>query len=514
MKHLPSALLSLAALAAPSFAQNPLADVPSGIAGGTATIRVQGEPNAPYFLWWSSEEALTQVGDLLLFVDPFRSIENSLFLGGVLDPSGLATYSFPTTPEWHGDQISWQVVVAGGSVGISNLARATFQESNTFREAVGVPASFSILGDLFPLADGRVLAIGGAGPLVEAYEPWDQQTLPAGIAQPNYPFSARAPLADGKILVCGGITAGLTNGSLAIQTTSEAYLFNPLTGDFIATNGPMGTARAAHTATRLPSGKVLVFGGIGTIDLANPVTLLTGILGSSEIYDPATGLFTAGATLLEGKAFHTATLLDNGQVLVAGGLGVAFSIPFVSNTGYTYNPSNNSFSLLPKTFTGGRLLHTATKLADGKVLLAGGFTADLSGLIETGDLSQITLGTVATTTVFNPAGFLGGSFGNGPTMAESRALHTATLLPGNRALVAGGLSGEIDLGGLLTGDLGSLVLPTVIGTSELLGFNPNAAVAGPSLVAPRAGASAIVSPMDGRVIVFGGGPLQVELYQP
>ena len=272
-------------------------------------------------IWWSSEESLTQVGDLLLDVDPFRSFQFGYHIEGFLDGNGLGFHSFPTTAEWDFGRISFEAVtMQGGGEDVSNLARSTFQIPNTFHDAVGIPASLSILGDLFPLADGRQLAIGGAGPIVEAYQPWDQQTLPAGLANPSYLFSARAQLADGKILVVGGLTVGTARDGTTptIATTDEAYLFNVQTGDYLPTLGKLASPRAGATATLLGNGKVLVFGGIGTIDLTDPTSLLTGILASSEIYDPATQTFGAGPSLIEGKAFHTATRLDNGQVLVAG----------------------------------------------------------------------------------------------------------------------------------------------------------------------------------------------------
>ena len=74
--------------------------------------------------------------------------------------------------------------------------------------------------------------------------------------------------------------------------------------------GDLTTARAEHTATLLPNGKVLVAGGDGT-----------GSLASAELYDPATGMWTATGSMATARVFHTATLLSNGRVLVAGGYG-------------------------------------------------------------------------------------------------------------------------------------------------------------------------------------------------
>jgi hypothetical protein len=511
-----AAFASFVTLTSEAPAQAPHADVPSAIAGGEAKIRLKGEPFAPYMLWFSALEEPTVVDGTLLMVDPFRALQEGLHIEGFLDANGLAAYTFPTGPEWDFSRISWQgVTVVGGGLEVSNLARATFQIPGTFHDAVGIPGAFSILGDAFAAADGRVIAIGGAGPVIEAYEPWTQDAIPAGIAQPNYLLSARAQCSDGRILVAGGMTfaAGTDEGgnpTLAIGATDEAYLYDPVAQSYTATAGKLIVARSGASATRLANGKIFIFGGLGAIDLQNPASIFSAILSSSEIFDPATGLFTAGPASLESKVFHSATLLNNGQVMLAGGIGTFFGIPTISNTAYFYNPATNSFGLLPKTFTGGRFFHSATKLADGRVLLAGGLSADLTDVIESGDLTQISFDTIGTTAIFNPSAGIGGSFAAGPQLLETRAAHTATLLDNATVLVAGGLSGTIDLGAILGGNF---ALPAALATSEIVSFNPNAVAPGPPMGAARAGASAIVSPMDGRVILIGGGPLLPELYQ-
>ena len=136
---------------------------------------------------------------------------------------------------------------------------------------------------------------------------------------------------------------------------------DPATGVWTPT-GSLSIYRILHTATLLPNGKVLVAGGFGG----------AFSLTSAELYDPATGVWTATGSMNIGRDSHTATLLPNGQVLVAGGFDNHGSV-----TAELYDPATGLWTETDSLNTG-RALYTATLLPNGQVLAAGGDAAGAS----------------------------------------------------------------------------------------------------------------------------------------
>src|SRR5581483_6916469 len=149
---------------------------------------------------------------------------------------------------------------------------------------------------------------------------------------------------------------------------SSAEIFDQRTGEFLPAVGGLKVARYEHTATRLASGKVLLVGGIGD-PLAPRAASET-----SEIYSPVTQTFAFGPDLLllryEG---HAATLLADGRVLITGGYSSGVGYGAVDEA-EIYDPSSNRFTGAGS-MTTPRRFHTATLLADGRVLIAGGYDA-------------------------------------------------------------------------------------------------------------------------------------------
>ena len=169
-----------------------------------------------------------------------------------------------------------------------------------------------------------------------------------------------------------------TNGPLA-----SVEIYDPTNGVWTPTSS-LQTPRGSHTATLLPNGKVLVAGGGGLApDPGSPIP----VLASAEIFDPATGVWTPTGSMGQPRQVHTATLLTNGKVLVAG--GVSFFGGVFPTSAELYDPVAGKWS---PTFplVSGRQDHIAALLPDGKVLVAGGFNnADTGPTAELFDPARV-----------------------------------------------------------------------------------------------------------------------------
>ena len=179
-------------------------------------------------------------------------------------------------------------------------------------------------------------------------------TLTGSLHQGRYGANG-VTLQNGQVLALGGVY--LLRHSKAVLASE---LYDPTTGNW-SVSGNLNVARIHGTATLLPSGKVLAAGGC-----VDPCT-------SVEVYDPSTGAWTLTGSMADGRTYHTATLLPNGKVLVAGGCYSACGI-YVQSSAELYDPNSGTWSVTGS-LSVGRAQHTATLLQNGKVLVAGGISA-------------------------------------------------------------------------------------------------------------------------------------------
>jgi len=229
-----------------------------------------------------------------------------------------------------------------------------------------------------------------------------------GLVQPgrpmHYPRAAHAAslLRSGEVLITGGFGAG--DG--AYSDTAE--LFEPASGGFEMT-GAMTVARCCHSSTVLEDGRVLIAGGFNG-----------RYLDEAEIYDPSTGRFTATGRLTTPRMDHAAVRLDDGRVLLVGGVGPGWT--FLASA-ELYDPATDSFSATGDMAVA-RESMTATRLLDGRVLVTGGHRGRHAQIVvyDSAEVYEPTRG------VFSPTGSLN----------VRRHKHDAALLPDGQVLISGG----------------------------------------------------------------------------
>ncbi|MDC0711290.1 kelch repeat-containing protein [Stigmatella sp. ncwal1] len=312
------------------------------------------------------------------------------------------------------------------------------------------------------LPNGKVLVAGGnnAGTTLataELYDPASNTWSNAGSMASPHECATTTLMPNGKVLVSAGFYA-----DRAWLTSSAVEIYDPVSNSWSST-GRLARSRVAHTATLLPDGTVLVAGGaIST----------SGYVATAELYHPATGSWSSTGSMSVGRAAHTATLLPNGKVLVTGGLAPGGG----SATAEVYNPASGTWSTTGS-MAFGRADHTATLLPNGKVLVA--------GAIQQAELYDPASGTWSTT----------------GSMASWRRNHTATLLLNDKVLVVGGDSQGVRIAAAEVYDPASgtwssvpplpsprwLQAAAILSTGQVLivgGFNSSSQVAEAALYTP------------------------------
>jgi tetratricopeptide (TPR) repeat protein len=301
-------------------------------------------------------------------------------------------------------------------------------------------------------------------PLVRQLAELYRQAEPAAVAGPPAALPAATPAVPPASTTIPA--ASTTNITTTSATPANRLVATPEVAAASNCNeSQMAAAHVAHTASLLLNGKVLVAGGGG-----NP---------GDEVYDPSTSTWSSTGSLATSRAYHTATLLPGGKVLVAGGTGAGKEL----SSAELYDASSNIWSSAGS-LEMPRERHTATLLPSGKILIAGG--RGRGRIVSNAELYD------PSTNAWSSAGKL----------SKGRYEHSATLLLSGKVLVAGGWGGS-----------------PYLATAELYDPSSNTWSDAGSLAAAREGHTATLL-ASGKILVVGGENgrphfvANAELYDP
>ena len=272
---------------------------------------------------------------------------------------------------------NWQILVVGGvncpssgsctylnSAELYNPGSSAFTNTGTLATARSAP---SVL-----LSTGKVLVAGGytcdgsgnCSSLISAeiYDPTAGTFSSAGTMTVARSGHTMTVLGNGTVLIAGGENC---TSATSCSALSGAEIYDPTAATFTPTSNGMSAPRFDASAVLLNSGSVLIAGGFDGTNLPT----------AAEIYSPANGGFTgAGPSLNVARFDASATLLNNGRVLVAG--GSTCSLPGCpTNAAEIYDPVASTFSIVTGGMIVPRFNHTATLLTNGDVVVAGGYSS-------------------------------------------------------------------------------------------------------------------------------------------
>jgi N-acetylneuraminic acid mutarotase len=302
------------------------------------------------------------------------------------------------------------VVVVAMPLAVFAQASGTWAFTGPVAKAASDASSTLMQNGKVLVAGGNIGGIGAVFPWAQVYDPGTNSWKATPNMKAARNWSTGTLLPDGRVLIVGGSNGKLNGDKLGILKTAEFY--DPASGTFTLSGGKMATTRANHTATLLPNGKVLIAGGM---NVYVPRIRWGSCTNLAELYDPATDSFSPAGAMTVVHCGHTATLLQNGRVLVVGGTDAEL-----------YDPASNSWSSAGtmNAAHGG----SAVLLPNGKVLLAGATTPP--------ELYDPATGTFSVTG--SPANLYSGT-------------RSAVLLANGKVLIAGGPAGQCELYDSFTG---------------------------------------------------------------
>ena len=264
-----------------------------------------------------------------------------------------------------------------GNAGDVASAIALFDpESDEWTHLSDIPSN-RIFVSIFAVDDKEIVVVSGldleamssSQATIEPESLVESYSLDTGEWQTLDPMNEAAmeqtlvALDDGRIIATGGISDLRT-----LSGTARAEIFDPATGSWTPT-GDMNAPRLTVKAIALEDGRALATGGL------DQYASTSGDSPDSETYDPVTGVWTLTGPMSVQRMSHTLTLLPDGRVLAAGGEDPKGSDYFLYSSTEIFDPETNTWSAGPE-LSQPRANHSATLMPDGRVLLAGGISQD------------------------------------------------------------------------------------------------------------------------------------------
>lgn len=425
-----------------------------GIApNGTATINLTLPPSPAYSdlrFWWQTLTLGTGANVVDRISNAVRS-QSGIVGEALLAPDALlAPRAFSAGFfDRDDDGGAGNFVVAGGGGGslTSATGLATSEVWNFRGMTVTQGATMGTARALHlavPLQNGKVLIVGGAddtGTVLstcELYDPATNSFAPTGSMNSPRVLHAATLLADGRVMVAGGTSSLVDTVAAITSTLNTTQFYDPNTG--VWTNGPnLGGRRLAPALTRLSNNQVMVSGGVEvTLFFGIPINAVSTT--AVQRWNPATNAWTNGPAMPQGRAGHhyNQVTLADGRVLLTGGTSVPNLTGAANATPISgadlYNPATNSWQTADMTTA--RALHSATVLADGRVLVCGGSQGTLTTPISIDSVELFAPATNTWTTL--------------PNLPSPRSGHAAARLPDGMVVLIGGQGAAGTVGSIET----------------------------------------------------------------
>ncbi len=369
---------------------------------------------------------------------------------GVLAPASLgAARAFAANlVDADNNASAGDVLVTGGGSGTltsaAGLASTELWDFRTMQVSAGPNMSTPrVLHSAVRLNDGRVLIVGGADQNAttlsscELYDPALGLFTPTGAMATPRVLHGACLMADGRVMVAGGTDTLSTNVTDVVTgTLNSAEIYDPATGAWSGTSN-IGGRRLAPALTRLPSGEVMVSGGVEIgFFFGFPVSAVS----TNKVQRWNNGGWSNGPNMAQGRAGHqyNQVRLNDGRILMTGGidvpslLGATNAAPI--NGAELFNPATGGWQTV--NMPAARALHSATLLGDGRVAVCGG----AQGLLTAPS-------SISAVHVFQPST---NSWGAAPPLTGPRASHTAQLLPDGTLALFGGQGASATLSSVET----------------------------------------------------------------